>query len=229
MNDVCGTLYVVATPIGNLDDITNRALSVLRDVDRIICEDTRVTKKLLFRFEISKPLLVLNIHTGNSQRAAIINRLADGEDLALVTDAGTPAISDPGGLLIEEVVDRFGDGACIVPIPGPSALAAALSIAGVPADRFFFAGYPPHKKGRKKFFTNAAALSETVVFYESKHRIQKTLLALAEHFSSERHVVIARELTKLHEETVRGLICDLPGIAENIEGRGEFVIVVGKL
>ncbi|NCO89530.1 16S rRNA (cytidine(1402)-2'-O)-methyltransferase, partial [Candidatus Wolfebacteria bacterium] len=172
-----GTIYIVATPIGNLKDITLRALETLKEVDLILCEDTRQTLKLLSHYGISKPLVSYFQHSKISKIDYIIGQLKQNKKLALVTDAGTPGISDPGGKLIEIIITRLPS--CqIIPIPGPSALTAALSVSGFPADKFIFMGFPPAKKGREKFFKKVAEAEYTVVFYESVHRILKTLSEL---------------------------------------------------
>lgn len=172
-------LFIVATPIGNLEDISFRAVRILQEADLILCEDTRVTKKLLDRYAIKKPLQSYHQHSKLAKTEYIVDMLASGKNMALVSDAGTPGISDPGGLLVEAVVKRLGDEVTIVPIPGANAALAALSVSGFPTDRFIFLGFPPHKKGRKTFFEEVAALRETAVLYESKHRIEKALTALA--------------------------------------------------
>ena len=192
-NRFMGILYIVATPIGNLKDITARALEVLKEVDLVVCEDTRETIKLLNHFEIKKPLVSYFQHSQLSKIEYIAGELAAGKKVALVTDAGTPGISDPGGKLISLLVDKFisfknlktyseaelKNLLTIIPIPGPNAAIAALSVSGFPADRFVFMGFPPHKKGRNKFFDEVAQTKYTVVFYESPHRILKTLKELS--------------------------------------------------
>lgn len=172
------TLYVVATPIGNLKDISLRALRILKEVDLILCEDTRVTMKLLNRYEISTPTLSYHQHSKLSKLESILNKIKNGQTLALVSDAGTPTISDPGAKLIEYLLGEISD-LNISPIPGASAAVSALSISGVPADKFIFLGFPPIKKKRKKFFESVADAKYTVVFYESSHRILKTLKELS--------------------------------------------------
>ena len=199
-----GTLSVVATPIGNLGDITLRALETLKECDAIACEDTRVTSKLLARFEIKKPLLIYHAQSGRLAATRILSMLGEGKHIALVTDAGTPGISDPGSQLVTEVRDKLGDEVRIVSIPGPSALTAGLSIAGIPTHEFFFIGFLPHKKGRQTAFKDIAQSDKTVVFYESPHRILKALQSLTESLPDERTVVVLRELTKIHESVIRG-------------------------
>lgn len=190
-----GILYIVATPIGNLKDITLRALEVLKGVDLIVCEDTRQTLKLLNHYNIQKPLVSYFQHSRLSKIEYIVEQLAQGKNVALVTDAGTPGISDPGGKLISQLISSsvrqfeteklIGREATetnkliITPIPGPNAAIAALSVSGFPADRFIFMGFPPHKKGREKFFKEVAEAKYTIVFYESTHRVLKTLKELS--------------------------------------------------
>lgn len=199
-----GTLSVVATPIGNLGDITLRALETLKECDAIACEDTRVTSKLLARFEIKKPLLIYHAQSGRLAATRILSMLGEGKHIALVTDAGTPGISDPGSQLVTEVRDKLGDDVRIVSIPGPSALTSGLSIAGIPTHEFLFIGFLPHKKGRLTAFKDIAQSDKTVVFYESPHRILKALQSLATSLKDERTVVVLRELTKIHESVIRG-------------------------
>lgn len=213
-------LYIVATPIGNLGDITDRARVILDDVDVVLCEDTRVTSKLMAALKIRPSLRAFHEYTDALSRKRIVEELTSGPSMALVTDAGTPCISDPGGFL---VADAIAAGVKVVPIPGPSAIIAALSVSGVPLDRFTFMGFPPNKKGREKFFREVSELSHAVVLYESTHRIVKTLEQLA---PLHRHLVVCRELTKIHETIYRGtaeqIILDL----DRSSSRGEFVIVV---
>lgn len=223
-----GTLSVVATPIGNLGDITLRAIETLKDADAIACEDTRVTSKLLTRFDISKPLLVYHARSGKLAADRILTLLAEGKRIALVTDAGTPGISDPGSTLVHEVKLRLGDEVRIETIPGPSALTAALSIAGIPTHEFTFIGFLPHKKGRQTAFKDIAASERTIVFYESPHRIEKALESLSGVLSDDRHVVVLRELTKIHESVVEGTAKDIAAHfkANPTTVRGEFVVCV---
>lgn len=220
-----GILYIVATPIGNLSDTSERVRSTLNEVSAILCEDTRVTSKLLAVFNIRKPLLSYHQHSDDSRTQEIIRRLMEGESFALVTDAGTPGISDPGGRIIEAVVREMGDNIVIHPIPGPCAAITALSISGFPTDAFFFFGFPPQKKGRRAYFKKIAATDETVVFYESTHRIEKTLEQLGEAIG-DRSVVVARELTKLHETIYRGTVKKVTELMKLSSIKGEFVIVV---
>ena len=227
------TLSVIGTPIGNLEDITLRALRVMATADLILCEDTRVTRKLLERHSLKKPTLSYHAHSKLSRVDEIIAALRAGENLVLVSDAGTPGISDPGTALVawlrQEMSAELQDGRLkIEAIPGPSALSAALSIAGVPCADFVFLGFLPHKKGRETLFREIAATSRTVVFYESPHRIVKSLESLAKHLAADRQVVICRELTKVFEEVVSGTAQELLAYFEkNSEKvRGEFVVIV---
>lgn len=235
------TLYVISTPIGNLEDITFRALRILKEVDLIVCEDTRQTLKLLNHYNIKKPLVSYFQHSKLSKVDYIIGRLYQGKNLALVTDAGTPGISDPGGILVQKLtieqaptpMHRYRGQAGkvkIVPIPGPNAAIAALSISGFPADKFIFMGFPPHKKGREKFFKEAAAAKYTVMFYESTHRILKTFQQLKTVLSPERQLVVCRELTKQFESIYRGRAEQIIKILENDKNnlKGEFVVIVSK-
>ena len=218
-----GTLFVVATPIGNLEDVTLRALRVLREVDVVACEDTRRTRALLAHFDIHTPTVSYFEHNKLARGPQILRQLAAGKSVALVTDAGTPGISDPGFMLVR---DARAAGVPVVPVVGPSAVAAALSAAGVPADRFVFDGFPPVKPGRRR--NRLAALRDlktTVVLYESPHRVLATLDAIGEVFG-EREIVVARELTKQFEEIVRAT----PGAhRERLATagvRGEFTLVI---
>ncbi len=223
-----GTLSVVATPIGNLGDITLRALDTLKQADVIACEDTRVSSKLLSRYEISKPLVIFHARSGKVASDRILSLLEEGKHVALITDAGTPSISDPGGMLVAGVRKKFRDDVRIEAIAGASALTAALSIAGVPADQFVFLGFLPHKKGRQTLFKEIASEKKTVVFYESPHRIEKALAALAEVLVDTDRVTVVREITKIHESLIAGTAQEVlqhfiehPG-----EQRGEFVVIV---
>lgn len=219
--------YVIATPIGNLEDITLRALRILKEVDLILCEDTRVTKKLLDRYEISKPLLSYHAHSKLSKIKDILGEIENGKTMALVSDAGTPAISDPGSYLVEKIRESFPE-LPILSIPGPSALTAVLSVAGMPVSDFVFLGFLPHKKGRATLFEEIAASKRAVVFYESPHRIMKTLEALEKNAGPNRRVAIGREITKIYEELLSGTASFLRDYLEKNQEkiRGEFVVVV---
>ena len=219
-----GTLFVVATPIGNLEDVSARALRVLREVDVIACEDTRRTRALLAHFDIHTPTVSYFEHNKLTRGAQLLRRLAEGRAVALVTDAGTPGISDPGFLLVR---DARAAGVPVVPVPGASALTAALSAAGVPADRFVFDGFPPIKPGRRlNRLTALRALETTIVLYESPHRILATLEAIGTVFG-EREIVVARELTKHFEELVRATPAAHRDRLTATGGvRGEFTIII---
>lgn len=223
-----GTLSVVATPIGNLGDITFRAIETLKEADAIACEDTRVSAKLLARFDIKKPLLIYHAQSGRIASERILALLAEGKRVALVTDAGTPGISDPGSMLVAQVKERLGNDLRVEAIPGPSALTAALSIAGIPTHEFTFIGFLPHKKGRQTAFKEIAQSERTVVFYESPHRIMKALESLAELLPDSRRVVVLRELTKIHESVVEGAAREVLEHFKKHESsvRGEFVVCV---
>lgn len=223
------TLWVVATPIGNLQDITLRALEALKAADAIVCEDTRVTAKLLAHFDIKKPLLTYHQHSDEAAIDRIALLCREGKNLALVSDAGTPGINDPGGKLIAELLKRFD--LVIVPIPGANAAVAALSVSGFPADRYAYWGFVPHKKGRNTFFSDLAAYPDTIVFYESKFRIIKTLTQLHQALETAetpaRPMLIARELTKQFETLYRGTAEHILAQLNNDKVLGEFVVVVG--
>lgn len=221
-----GNLYIIATPIGNLEDITLRALRVLKEVDLVLCEDTRETGKLLKHYEISKPLKSFHAQSKLSKTEEILEMLFKGNNLALVTDAGTPAISDPGSFLVAKIREEMPE-AKIIPIPGASALTAAFSASGVTGGEFTFLGFLPHKKGRETLFKEIAVSSRSFVFYESPHRILKALESLKK-FASEKKIIVARELTKIYEEFVSGKPEEVLGFFEkNPEKvRGEFVVIV---
>ncbi len=221
------TLYIVATPIGNLQDVSARVLETLRNVDLILCEDTRVTGKLLKAFEINVSTESFHQHSNRSKLKKILDEL-ETKNIALVTDAGTPGISDPGGILIEEAIKKFGDKLSVVPIPGPSAIVAALSVSGFPADEFVFLGFPPHKKGRNRFFNRLTEFKSTIVFYESTHRIIKTLGELESRIE-DRQIMVGRELTKLHETLYRGTVAEVTNQLNSDSLKGEFVIVIAPV
>jgi 16S rRNA (cytidine1402-2'-O)-methyltransferase len=215
-------LFVVATPIGNLEDITLRALRILKEADLIACEDTRHTRKLLTHYQISKPTVSYHAHNERERSAEILRKLEAGLTIALVSDAGTPLVSDPGFRLVRDAIDR---GIPVVPIPGPSALIAAVSVSGLAADEFAFIGFlPARRAARRARLQELAGLKSTMVFYEAPHRITQTLADAREVFG-DRECVVARELTKLHEEVLRGslLQLELPESA----ARGEIVLLIG--
>jgi len=216
-----GTLFVVATPIGNLEDITARALRTLREVALIAAEDTRRTSHLLARYSIHTPTTSLHEHNERQKAAALIDRLKRGEDVALVSDAGTPVVSDPGQHLIRSAIDA---GIRVEPIPGPSAVMAALTASGFPADSFTFLGFPPvRSKDRSAWFRRLSTIQGTVVFFEAPHRIRRTLEELLS-VVGDRAAVICREMTKIHETLVRGPISTVVNLLEG--ARGELTVVV---
>lgn len=222
------TLYIIGTPIGNLEDVTFRAIRILKEVDLVLCEDTRVTKRLLEKYSIETPTMSYHAQSKLSKVEKIFELLEDGKNIALVSDAGTPCISDPGVLLVAQVLERFKDDVLVVPIPGASALVTALSVSGVSVAEFTFLGFLPHKKGRETLFKEIAESSRVMVFYESTHRIEKALESLEKFCGAERHVVVAREITKIYEEFVRGGVADARAHFEKNQGRvrGEFVVIV---
>lgn len=216
------TLYLVPTPIGNLADMTFRAVSVLKEVATILCEDTRTSGKLLKHYEIKKPLIPYHQHNEHKVAQQIMERMQAGEDLALITDAGTPGISDPGFLLLRLCIENGIEVQCL---PGATAIIPALVCSGFPCDKFVFEGFLPHKKGRQTRLKLLAEETRTLVFYESPHRLLKCLLQFQEFFG-ERKAAVCREITKLHEETVRGNFQELIHYYENNPLKGEIVIVV---
>lgn len=217
-----GTLFVVATPIGNLKDITSRALEILQNVNLIACEDTRVTKILLNHYQIDTNCISYHQHSNHGKIDFLIERLKAGEDIALVTDAGTPGISDPGGLLAQAA---WREGIKVEPIPGASAITAALSISGLPTDRFLFLGFLPQKKGRQTILKEIVDSKITVVFYESVYRIIKALEQLVE-LNLDREVVVCRELTKKFETINRGMPKEVLEKVKADQNKGEFVVII---
>ena len=220
-------LYIVATPIGNLEDISLRALRILKEVDLILCEDTRRTQKLLNYYQIKKKTLSYHQHSKLKRIKEIIDLLKKGKNLALVSDSGTPGVSDPGGKLIEKIVQILGNSVKVVPIPGPCAITCAASISGFFMDKFLFLGFPPKKKKRKKFFEEILNSKYPVIFYESPYRILKTLNELKAK-NPDLEVVVAREMTKKFETIYRGKIDKVIEKIKNDKTKGEFVIIVKK-
>lgn len=218
-----GKLYIIATPIGNLEDITLRALRILKEVDLIACEDTRVTRKLLNHYEISTSTIAFHQHSDNEKIQKLIEDLKSGKNIAVVTDAGTPGVSDPGNILVEAAIEAEIE---VQPIPGASAVASLISIAGIDMQQFTFLGFPPHKKGRETYFKKVAASEIPVMYYESPHRVLKNLEMLLK-FAPEKKIILGRELTKMFEQTVRGSIEEvLKYFQENpSKVKGEFVII----
>jgi len=218
-----GKLYLVPTPIGNLADMTFRAITVLKMVDLVLAEDTRTSKKLFNHFEITTPLQSHHMHNEHRTTESLINRLKGGATLALISDAGTPAISDPGFLLTRACVEN---GIAVECLPGATAFVPALVNSGLPNDRFVFEGFLPVKKGRQTRLEFLAQEPRTIVFYESPHKLLKTLTQFAEYFGADRSLSISRELTKMYEETVRGSISEVLAYFTEKPPKGEFVIVV---
>ena len=219
-----GKLYVVPTPIGNLEDITLRALRVLKEVDLVLAEDTRVSLKLLNHFEISVREHAYHLNNEHHITKKWVDQLKKGKQIALVSDAGTPAISDPGFLLVRASIAEGVEVECL---PGATAFVPALVMSGLPCDRFVFEGFLPPKKGRVSRLEFLAAQNKTIVFYESPHKILKTLKQCAEIFGADRPASISRELTKMYEETLRGSLAELIDHFEETAPRGEFVLVIG--
>lgn len=218
-----GRLYVVATPLGNLEDVSERARNVLRSVDAVAAEDTRRTRKLLSHLGVRTRLLSYHEHNEERAASAVVERIASGSDVALVSDAGTPLVADPGYRLVAACVDA---GIEVTPVPGPSAAVAALSASGLPPQPFFFAGFLPRRPGaRRRKLEAAAELDCTLVFYESPHRISAVLADMAD-VLGDRRAVVARELTKVHEEFLRGTLKELASLAAERELRGEIVVLV---
>lgn len=219
-----GILYIVATPIGNLEDISFRAIRILKESSLIAAEDTRKTKKLLNHYNISTSTLSYYEHNRFTRIPQIVNHLNTGKDVAVVTDAGTPGISDPAYKLIRAAIET---NARVEAIPGPSASITALVASGLPTDRFIFEGFLPHKKGRKGKLERLASIDATIIIYESPKRIQRTLKDILEYIGN-RPAVIGRELTKMHEELIRGKVSELLSYFNQNTPRGEFVIMIGK-
>jgi 16S rRNA (cytidine1402-2'-O)-methyltransferase len=219
-----GKLYIVPTPIGNLKDMTFRAVEVLKAVDLILAEDTRTSGKLLKHFEINTPLQSHHMHNEHKTVEGIINKLKGGITIALISDAGTPAISDPGFLLTRACIDNDIEVDCL---PGATAFVPALVNSGFPNDKFVFEGFLPVKKGRQTRFQILAEETRTMIFYESPHKLIKTLTNFCEYFGEERPVSLSRELTKLYEETIRGTAKQVLDHYTNKPPKGEIVIVVG--
>lgn len=216
-------LYLVPTPIGNLEDITIRAINVLKSVDVILAEDTRTSGKLLKRYEISRPLQSYHIFNEHKAVIQLVERMKNGEIMALISDAGTPSISDPGFLLVRECLKA---GVKIECLPGATAFVPALVKSGLPSDKFVFEGFLPHKKGRKTRLELLAQEERTMVLYESPHRLLKALDQFIEHFGEDRQASVSRELTKLHEETVNGTLKELKAHFEKGQVKGEIVVVI---
>lgn len=219
-----GKLYLVPTPIGNLDDITFRAIKVLKEADTILAEDTRISGKLLKHFDIATPMQSHHMHNEHKTVAALVQRMLGGETIALVSDAGTPAISDPGFLLTRACVENHIEVDCL---PGATAFVPALVNSGLPNDRFVFEGFLPDKKGRQTRLTTLADETRTMIFYVSPYKLTKTLKDFIRYFGEDRPVSVSREITKLHEETVRGAATEVLKHYEAKPPKGEIVVIVG--
>lgn len=218
-------LYIIPTPIGNLEDMTHRAIRILIEVDLILAEDTRNSAKLLKHYQIETRMQSFHQHNEHKTLQGIINRIASGEKIALISDAGTPGISDPGFILVRECVRNGLDVECL---PGPTAFVPALINSGLASDRFVFEGFLPHKKGRKSRLEILAQSPYTLIFYESPFRLVKTLEQFAEYFGSDRQASVSRELTKIHEENKRGTLLELLEYFRIKKVQGEIVIIVGN-
>ncbi len=216
-------LYIVPTPIGNLEDITLRAINVLKNVDVVLAEDTRTSGNLLKHLGISKPMHSYHVHNEHQTVTRVIERILKGETMALLSDAGTPAVSDPGFLLVRECIKY---GVVIECLPGPTAFVPALVNSGLPADRFTFEGFLPHKKGRQTRLQNLVNEERTMIFYESPHRLVKALQQFSEYFGAERQACVSRELTKIYEENIRGTLTEIIAFYSEKTVKGEIVIVV---
>ncbi len=218
-------LTIVPTPIGNLGDITLRAMEVLKSVDTILAEDTRTSAKLLKHLGIDTRMNSYHQHNEHKVVKSLAQRIANGETMALITDAGTPAISDPGYLLVRECIALGKEVECL---PGATAFVPALVVSGLPNDKFYFEGFLPHKKGRQTRLKALSQLSTTIVLYESPHRLLKTLNQIAEFFGEERNISVSRELTKIHEETIRGTAKEVIEYFLKNTIKGEIVIIIGQ-
>lgn len=217
-----GILYIVSTPIGHLEDITLRAIRILKEADLIACEDTRQTRILLDRYQIQNQLTSFFEHNEVKKTPEMIALLQSGKSVAVVSDSGTPTISDPAFKLVREARKQ---GFTVMPVPGANAALAAISVSGLPTDRFVFEGFLPHKKGRRSAWKKLAEEDRTIILYESPYRVVKTLAEVSE-FLGDRHVVIARELTKKFEEVLQGTVSELRAHFEKHEPKGEFVILI---
>jgi 16S rRNA (cytidine1402-2'-O)-methyltransferase len=220
------SLYIVATPIGNLDDISARALQVLKEVDQIAAEDTRHSKKLLAKYEISTPMTSYHSHSSDKKVKQLVKTMQAGQSVALISDAGTPGISDPAWTLIQATLDAEIE---IIPIPGPAAFLAALMGSGLPMNQFTYLGFIPAKKGRMTLFESIKESKRTVILYESPHRIVKSLSQMKEVLGDDRIVVVARELTKMHESFHRGRLTDLLEEFTSSPKKGEMVILISPV
>ena len=216
-------LYIVPTPIGNLEDITLRAINILKSADVILAEDTRTSGNLLKHLGISKPMHSYHVHNEHQTVVRVVERILKGETMALVSDAGTPAVSDPGFLLVRECIKNGIEVECL---PGPTAFVPALVNSGLPSDRFTFEGFLPHKKGRQTRLQNLVNEERTMIFYESPHRLLKALQQFSEYFGPDRQVSVSRELTKIFEENIRGTVTEVLAYFSEKTIKGEIVIVL---
>ncbi|SEG18606.1 16S rRNA (cytidine1402-2'-O)-methyltransferase [Halpernia humi] len=221
-----GILYFVPTPVGNLEDMTFRAVRILKEVDYILCEDTRTSGKLLKHYEIAKPLKSYHLHNEHSYTQKVISDLQNGQNIALITDAGTPGISDPGYLLAKAIADENLEMQCL---PGSTAFVPALVISGLPNNEFYFAGFLPPKKGRQTKLKQLAAEKKTIILYESPHKINTCLEQIKEFFGDETKVSLSREISKKFEETKRGTIDELIAFSKTKTLKGEIVLVVNNV
>ena len=219
-----GILYIVPTPIGNLEDITFRAINVLKEADLILAEDTRTSGKLLKHFEIETRMQTYHMHNEHKMVDGFVEQLQSGQNIALISDAGTPAISDPGFLLVRASAEA---GIQVIVLPGPTAFVPALVASALPAHNFVFEGFLPVKKGRQTRLKVLAEESRTMIFYESPHRLERTLRDFGEYFGTDRQASFSREISKKFEDTVRGTLAELEAYAKKNSPKGEFVIVVG--
>ena len=218
-------LYIIPTPIGNLQDITYRAVKTLSHVDLILAEDTRVSKTLLKHYEINTQMISYHMHNEHRNTEGIIEKLKNGTVMAIISDAGTPGISDPGHLLIRACIENNIPVECL---PGATAFVSALIQSGIPSNRFLFEGFLPHKKGRTKKLLQLSKEDKTIILYESPHRLQKTLEDLCEYFGEKTKASISRELTKIHEETIRGTLSSIKDHYNNKKPKGEIAIVIAS-
>lgn len=219
-----GILYIIPTPVGNMEDITLRAIRILKEADLVLAEDTRTSGILLKHFDIKNHLMSHHKFNEHGTSAGIVERLKAGQNIALISDAGTPGISDPGFFLVREAAKEGIEVTCL---PGATAFVPALVMSGLPCDRFTFEGFLPQKKGRQTKLTSLEQETRTMVFYESPYRLVKTLQQLAEHFGTERKACVCREISKVHEEALRGSLAELAAHFTEHEPKGEIVIVVG--
>ena len=216
-------LYIIPTPIGNLEDITLRAIHTLKEVSLVLAEDTRTSKKLFSRFEIETPLSSFHMHNEHKVLSKYINRIKSAEKIALISDAGTPGISDPGFLLVRECIRKEIEVECL---PGATAFVPALINSGIPSDKFVFEGFLPIKRGRKTRLKFLSSEKRTIILYESPHRVVKTLSQICEYFGEYRKISVSREISKIYEENIRGNAKELKTYFENKKPKGEFVIVI---